>query len=53
MEGDAFVIQPDVATELTEPVMNDDGTCTYTYTIRDDAQWNDGTPLTAQDFVFS
>ena len=53
MEGDAFVIQPDAATELTEPVMNDDGTCTYTYTIRDDAQWNDGTPLTAQDFVFS
>lgn len=26
---------------------------TYTYTLRDDVKWNDGTPLTAQHFVDS
>jgi oligopeptide transport system substrate-binding protein len=26
---------------------------TYTFTLRDDAKWSDGTPVTAQDFEFS
>ena len=46
-------IVPDLATELPEGVKNDDGTVTYTYTIRDNAKWSDGKPVTANDFVFS
>lgn len=26
---------------------------TYTFHLRPDAQWNDGTPITAQDFIYS
>ena len=47
------VIVPGIATELPEGVKNGDGTVTYTYTIRDDAKWSDGKPVTANDFVFS
>ncbi|WP_026874038.1 peptide ABC transporter substrate-binding protein [Inquilinus limosus] len=32
--------------------MSDDG-LTYTFTLRADAKWSDGTPVTAADFVFS
>ncbi|KQL52915.1 ABC transporter substrate-binding protein [Heyndrickxia shackletonii] len=32
--------------------VSDDGK-TYTFTIRDDAKWSDGTPVTAQDFEYS
>ena len=52
-ETGALVIVPDAAEELTEGVKNDDGTVTYTYTLRDGLTWSDGQPLTAQDFVFS
>lgn len=47
------VIEPDCVNELTEPVMNGDGTVTYTYTLRDGLKWSDGKPVTAGDFVFS
>ncbi|WP_425434018.1 peptide ABC transporter substrate-binding protein [Loktanella fryxellensis] len=29
-----------------------DGGLTYTFNLRDDAQWSDGTPVTANDFVY-
>ena len=48
-----LVIVADAAQELTEGVKNDDGTITYTYTLRDGLTWSDGQPVTAQDFVFS
>ena len=48
-----LVIVADAAQELTEGVKNDDGTITYTYTLRDGLTWSDGQPLTAQDFVYS
>jgi oligopeptide transport system substrate-binding protein len=32
--------------------LSDDG-CTYTFYIRDDANWSNGTPVTAADFVFA
>jgi oligopeptide transport system substrate-binding protein len=32
--------------------VSDDG-LVYTFTIREDAVWSDGTPLTAEDFVFA
>ena len=51
-EGNA-VLEEDCAAELVEPVMNEDGTVTYTYTLRDGLKWSDGKPVTAGDFVFS
>ena len=52
-ENGNLVIEADCATELTEGVMNDDGTVTYTYTLRDGLKWSDGADLTAGDFVFA
>ncbi len=49
--GDSVVV-PDVAQELTEPVKNADGTCTYTYKLKD-TKWSDGKAVRAQDFVFA
>jgi len=46
-------LQPDCAEELVEGVTNDDGTVTYTYTLRDGLTWSDGQPVTANDFVFA
>ena len=42
-----------VAEELPEGVDNEDGTVTYTYTLREGLKWSDGEPLTAGDFVFA
>ena len=47
------VLEPDCAEELTEGVLNEDGTVTYTYTLRDGLKWSDGRELTAGDFVFA
>ena len=49
----ALELVADAATELTKGVPNEDGTVTYTYTLRDGLTWSDGQPLTAQDFVFA
>lgn len=46
-------ITADVAEKLVEPKDNGDGTFTYTYTIREDAKWSDGEPVTAKDFEFA
>ena len=46
-------IVADSATELTAPVENEDGTVTYTYTLKDGLTWSDGKALTASDFVFA
>ncbi len=48
-----LVIVADCATELVEGVANEDGTVTYTYTLRDGLKWSDGKDLTAADFVFA
>ena len=52
-ESGAFVIVPDSAADLPEGVLNDDGTVTYTYTLRDGLLWSDGQPVTAKDFEFA
>lgn len=52
-ENGKLVIVPDCVEELTEGVLNDDGTITYTYTLKDGLKWSDGAALTAGDFVFS
>ena len=48
-----LVITPDAAKELVEGVANDDGTVTYTYTLRDGLKWSDGKDVTAGDFAFA
>ena len=52
-ENGVLTIVPDAAEELTEGVVNDDGTVTYTYTLRDGLKWSDGQDVTAADFVFA
>src|SRR5215212_4602869 len=46
---DKLEVQPDGASEWK---VSDDGT-TYTFTIRDGLKFGDGTPVTANDFVYS
>ncbi|MBQ3264595.1 MAG: peptide ABC transporter substrate-binding protein [Ruminococcus sp.] len=46
-------IVPDAAKELVEGVENEDGTVTYTYTLRDGLKWSDGQDVTAGDFEFA
>ena len=52
-ETGKLVITADCATELSEGVVNEDGTVTYTYTLRDGLKWSDGQDLTAADFAFA
>ena len=52
-ETGALVIVADCAEELVEGVVNEDGTVTYTYTLRDGLTWSDGQPVTAGDFAFA
>ncbi len=48
-----LVIVADAAKELVEGVVNDDGTVTYTYTLKDGVKWSDGKDVTAADYVFA
>ncbi len=50
-EDGKLVIVPDCAVELPEGVVNEDGTVTYTYTLKDGLKWSNGDALTAADFV--
>ena len=52
-ENGNLVIVPDCAEELVEGVENEDGTMTYTYTLREGLKWSDGKDLTAKDFEFA
>ena len=52
-ENGNLVITADCAAELPEGVANEDGTVTYTYTLKDGLKWSDGQDLTAGDFVFA
>ncbi|WP_129843552.1 ABC transporter substrate-binding protein [Streptomyces sp. RFCAC02] len=45
-----LALQPALATEL--PEVSDDG-LTYTYRLREDVEFSDGTPFTADDVVFT
>ena len=48
-----LVIVADSVEELVEGVVNEDGTVTYTYTLRDGLKWSDGKAVTAADFEFA
>ncbi len=52
-ENGNLVIVADAAEELVEGIVNEDGTVTYTYTLRDGLAWSDGQPVTAGDFEFA
>ena len=52
-ENGALQIVPAVAEALTEPVINEDGTATYTYTLKSGMLWSDGQPVKASDFAFA
>ena len=52
-ENGNLVIVADAAKELTEGTLNEDGTVTYTYTLKDNLKWSDGKAVKASDFVFA
>jgi len=52
-ENGNLILVADAAVELSEGVVNEDGTVTYTYTLKDGLKWSDGQDLTAGDFVFA
>ncbi|MBE6589403.1 MAG: peptide ABC transporter substrate-binding protein [Ruminococcaceae bacterium] len=52
-EDGNLVIVPDCATELPAGVANENGTVTYTYTLKDGLKWSNGDDLVAKDFADS
>ena len=52
-EDGKLVIEADMAEELVKGVTNDDGTVTYTYTLKEGLKWNNGDALTAAHVVES
>jgi ABC-type transport system substrate-binding protein len=48
-----LAIVPDLAEAMPQVVTNADGTQTYTFKIRRDAQFHDGRPVTAEDVSYS
>ena len=46
-------IAPDLAESVPGAQVNDDGTVTYRFTIRDNARFHDGKRITAEDFKWS
>jgi ABC-type transport system substrate-binding protein len=58
IEGRTLELIPEVVTELPTTanggvVVNQDGTMTVRYTIRDEAVWDDGVPISGDDFAFT
>ncbi len=52
-ENGNLTIVADAAEELTEGVVNEDGTVTYTYTLKEGLKWSDGVDVKASDFEFA
>ncbi len=58
IDGRTLELVPEVVTELPTTanggvVINEDGTMTVRYTIRDEAVWDDGVPISGDDFAFT
>ncbi len=58
IDGFTLTLIPELVTELPTVanggvVLNDDGTMTVKYTIRDEAVWEDGVPISGDDFQFT
>ncbi|WP_373216725.1 peptide ABC transporter substrate-binding protein [Ruminococcus sp. 5_1_39BFAA] len=52
-DGEGNAITAPGQAESWEKVVNDDGTVTYTFTLRDGIKWSDGQDVTAGDFEYS
>ena len=52
-EDGTLSVVADCAEELVEGVVNEDGTVTYTYTLKAGLKWSDGEALTAKDFEYA
>lgn len=52
-EKGALTLAADCAETLPEGVANEDGTVSYTYTLRPGQKWSDGQPVVAEDFVYA
>ena len=52
-EDGTLEVVADCAKELVAGVKNDDGTVTYTYTLKDGLKWSDGKAMSAKDFEFA
>jgi peptide/nickel transport system substrate-binding protein len=58
IDGYTLELLPELATELPTTAnggvtVNDDGTMTVRYEIKDEAVWEDGTPISGDDFMFT
>jgi ABC-type transport system substrate-binding protein len=58
IDGRTLDLIPEVVTELPSTanggvVVNEDGTMTVSYRIRDEAVWDDGVPISGDDFAFT
>lgn len=51
-ENGQFILNPTVCPSEPEITVNEDGTKTYVFEIVSDLVWNDGTAITAKDFIF-
>lgn len=49
LDWNTLDVQPSTAESWT---VSDDGR-TYTFTLRDDARWSDGSPVTAHDYIYA
>jgi len=47
------VIVADAIEALVDPVENEDGTATYTYTLREGLKWSDGQDVKASDYEYA
>ena len=52
-EQGAMHVTADLCRALPEPEAGQDGKPVYTFALRSDLKWSDGSALTAQDFVYS
>lgn len=46
-------VAPDAIEALVDPVENEDGTATYTYTLREGLKWSDGQEVKASDYEYA
>ena len=58
IDADTLALVPDLVTTVPTVgnggvVLDADGTMTVRYTIREEAQWDDGTPISGDDFQFT
>ncbi len=52
-EDGSLKLVPDCAKEFPEATKTDDGKVAYTFELKDDLKWSDGSALTAADFVWA